>query len=105
MPTVNFITHAGIRHEVSADTGETLMDAALNYGIEEIYAECGGVCSCATCHCFIDEGWLSKVEEPDDMEDTMLDCVPERQPTSRLSCQIVITEELDGMVVRLPEDQ
>ncbi len=105
MPTVNFITPRGVRHEVPADTGESLMDAAINYGLEEIYAECGGMCSCATCHCFIDESWLPKLDPPDELEDAMLDCVPDRRPTSRLSCQILITEDLDGLVVGLPAEQ
>ena len=102
---VKFITRSGITHEVPAEPGESLMDAAVNYGIEEIFAECGGMCSCATCHCFIDEDWLAKLDPPDEMEDAMLDCVPDRRPNSRLSCQIPITEELDGLVVGLPEEQ
>jgi len=103
MPTVKFITHYGAEHEVSVETGTTLMQAAFDNGIPGILADCGGACSCATCHCFIDEAWQAAAGEPDDMEAQMLDFVTELQPNSRLSCQIDISEEMDGLVVRLPE--
>ena len=73
--------------------------------IDGVLAECGGSCSCATCHCYVDEAWFEKVGEADGTEKIMLEMAIDPQPTSRLSCQIKVTEELDGLVVRLPESQ
>ena len=73
--------------------------------MEGILGECGGCCSCATCHCYVDDAWLEKVGMPDDMEKDMLDSVVDPQSSSRLSCQIQMSDDLDGLVVRLPESQ
>ncbi len=73
--------------------------------IEGILAECGGACSCATCHCYVDEAWLEKAGNASDMEKDMLDSVMGQRDTSRLSCQLAVTEEMDGLVVHLPESQ
>ncbi len=105
MPLVNFFTHDGAQYEVEAITGQTLMEAARENGIDGILAECGGGCSCATCHCYIDDAWIAMTGTPSADEDGMLDCVLDREAGSRLSCQITLTEEMDGLKVRLPESQ
>ena len=106
MPTVTFI-HADNRAEsVEAAEGESAMLAALTHGIDGIVAECGGGAVCATCHVYVDAAWLDKLPPLDGDQDDLLEGVAsERRPTSRLSCQIRITPELDGLVLRLPERQ
>ena len=105
MPRIIFINHDGRDQEVHVAPGVSLMHAALDNGVGGILADCGGACSCATCHCYIDAAWQDKTGEPDDVEKQMLDFVLDPQPNSRLSCQIVLSEEHDGMVVRLPKSQ
>ena len=105
MPTIKFVTHDGNEQEVEAESGTTVMQAAMDNGIDAILAECGGACSCATCHCYVDEAWTDRMPEADEIEKDMLDCVLEPQDNSRLSCQITVTDELDGIVIRLPESQ
>ena len=103
MPTVVFVDSDDNRKEVSVDVGYTVMEAAVNNGIDAILAECGGACACATCHSYIDPAWVSKLPPMDDMEDSMLDAAYERKNNSRLTCQIEMTEELDGLVVHVAE--
>ncbi|HMN51408.1 MAG TPA: 2Fe-2S iron-sulfur cluster-binding protein [Xanthobacteraceae bacterium] len=105
MPTITFIEQAGTRRTVDAETGSTVMEAAIRNGIPGIEAECGGACSCATCHVYVDEAWSEKVGKPSPMEEDMLDFAFDVRPTSRLSCQIKVTDELDGLVVNTPEQQ
>ncbi|MBO9495183.1 (2Fe-2S)-binding protein [Thalassotalea sp. G20_0] len=105
MPLIQFVTHDGNQYEADIDSGSTLMQGAVDNMIDGILAECGGACSCATCHCYIDEGWAEIVGSAEGMEQEMLDVVREPRETSRLSCQIVVTDEMDGMVVHLPESQ
>jgi len=105
MPTVKFIEHDGTEHIVEGNTGDSLMSAALNSLVPGIDADCGGECSCATCHVLIDESWVAKTGEISDGEDSMLDLNPDRASNSRLSCQISLSDDLDGMVVQLPEFQ
>ena len=105
MPTVTFIAADGSQHEVKASPGVSLMQAAIDNGIEGIVAECGGACSCATCHCYVEDEWKSKTGQPHDMESAMLECVLDPKPNSRLSCQVILTDALDGLVVTLPESQ
>lgn len=105
MPKITYIEHDGTTHEVDASTGTTVMNAALDNLVPGIDADCGGECSCATCHVMVDPEWMAKVGQPGDTEESMLDLNPERQENSRLSCQINVTEELDGLVVNLPEFQ
>jgi ferredoxin, 2Fe-2S len=105
MPLIKFVSHDGNEQEVHAASGTSVMHAAVDNGIDGIIAECGGACSCATCHCYVDEAWLSKLEEPSAIEKEMIECVLDPEPNSRLSCQVVVTDELDGLVVRLPENQ
>ena len=104
MPTIIFTTPDGKQHDVSVDEGVTVMEAGrdANLGIE---GTCGGCLSCATCHVIVDDAWISNVGEPSDNEDSMLDLNPDRQPNSRLSCQIEMTDDLDDIVVNLPEFQ
>lgn len=90
---------------VDSPSGMTLMEAALDNNVPGIVAECGGACSCATCHVYIDEKWQSAVGEPNPMEDDMLDFAYDRRENSRLSCQIVLVESLNGLVVHIPERQ
>ncbi len=105
MPKVTYIEPDGTVREVEAPAGTTVMEAAVDNDVEGIVAECGGACSCATCHVYVDEQWLEKLPPPDAQEDGMLDCVLDRQPNSRLSCQIELGEQLDGLLVRVPESQ
>lgn len=105
MPLVTFITHDQVEHEVHVAPGTTVMHAAIDNGVPGILADCGGACSCATCHCYVDEAWTEKTGPADDVEAQMLDFVMEPKETSRLSCQIVVNDELDGLVVHLPAAQ
>lgn len=105
MPKITYIEHDGTTHEVDAGAGTTVMNAALDNLVPGIDADCGGECSCATCHVMINPEWMAKVGQPGDTEESMLDLNPERQDNSRLSCQIKVTEDLDGLVVNLPEFQ
>ena len=105
MPLVTYINHDEESFEVDVPTGTSVMQGAVDNMIDGIVAECGGSCSCATCHCYVDEAWLAKIPQPSGMEKDMLECVLEPQANSRLSCQIVVTDALDGLVVRLPESQ
>ena len=105
MPTIKYILQDGSEHQVNVETGSSVMQGALDNMIEGIEAECGGFCSCATCHCYVDEPWLEKLSEPSDAEKEMLEFTFDPMPNSRLSCQITVTDELDGLIVRLPEEQ
>ena len=105
MAVIRFIEHNGNEHEVEAQNDLSLMNAAIMNGVPGIDADCGGACSCGTCHVFIDEAWIDRTGPPGMYEEPMLDMSPFRQAGSRLSCQITVTPDLDGMVVRLPEFQ
>lgn len=105
MAKITFITHDGTEHAVDAENGISVMNAAIDNLVPGIDADCGGECSCATCHVVVDEAWMAKVGQPGDREESMLDLNPEREATSRLSCQIPVTDELDGLVVKVPEFQ
>ena len=105
MVKINFIEFNGTEHLVESDAGSTVMEAAINNSIPGIDADCGGACACATCHVYIDKAWLGKTGEAADMETDMLDFAFDVEENSRLSCQIKITDELDGLVVKLPEKQ
>jgi len=105
MPKVTYIEANGQSHEVDLDAGVSLMQGAVDNMIEGIVAECGGSCSCATCHCYIDQQWLDKLEPATEMENDLLECVTEPKDNSRLSCQIVISDDLNGLVVHLPKSQ
>jgi 2Fe-2S ferredoxin len=105
MPIIHYIEADGAEYEADVVVGSTVMQGAVDNMIDGILAECGGSCSCATCHCYVDEAWFEKVGEAGGTEKIMLEMAVDPQPTSRLSCQIKVTEELDGLVVRLPESQ
>jgi len=105
MPVVTYICHDGAINEIEVASGTSVMQGAVDNMIDGIVAECGGSCSCATCHCYIDEAWLDKVPPASEMEKDMLECVLEPEDNSRLSCQITVTDELDGLVVKLPASQ
>lgn len=100
-----FVRADGSKQEVLAENGDSIMSAAVDNDIVEIAAECGGACACGTCHCYIDADWQEFVEEPDDQEQEMLECVIEPNERSRLSCQIQMSNDLDGIVVHLPPSQ
>ena len=105
MPKITYIAFDGTETVVDAKEGMSVMQTAVNNGVDGIVAECGGACSCATCHVHVEEEWFDKLPEAQNMEKEMLDFVMSPQPTSRLSCQINITAELDGLVVHTPESQ
>lgn len=105
MAKITFIGSDGTRYDVDAETGSTVMEAAIKNGVPGIEAECGGACACATCHVYVENGWADKTGAPEPMEEDMLDFAFDVSPASRLSCQIRITDELDGLVVRVPERQ
>lgn len=105
MPTITYVAFDGTRHEIDAPTGSTVMENAVRNGVPGIEAECGGACACATCHVYVDEAWSDAVGQPEAMEEDMLDFAYDVRPTSRLSCQIKVRDELDGLVVKVPERQ
>ena len=105
MIKITYIEFDGTSHTVEAPTDTTLMETAINNDVPGIVAECGGTCACATCHVYVAPEWTSKTGQPAPQEDGMLECVMDRHDNSRLSCQIELTDDMDGMVVRLPESQ
>ncbi|GGC03255.1 ferredoxin [Marinobacterium zhoushanense] len=106
MVKITFVEADGVSYDIKAPEGWSLMEAAFHNGVEGIEAECGGACNCATCHVYIDERYLDKLPPIGSTEDEMLECTAaERRANSRLSCQIELTAELDGIVVDLPETQ
>jgi len=105
MAKVIFIDSQDMRKEVEIPSGWSLMEGAVQNGIDAIIAECGGSCACATCHCYISEEWIGKVVPPDMNEEAMLETVEDAKKGSRLSCQIKIHDGLDGLVVHLPDTQ
>ena len=106
MPTLTIIEFNGTEHQLEAEVGKSAMQAAVDGLVPGILADCGGSCSCATCHCYVDEAWAEKVGQPSAHECDMLEAASaELRPTSRLSCQITVTDALDGIVVYLPETQ
>ena len=105
MPKITYIEQDGTERTVEAEVGATVMETAINNDIPGILATCGGSCSCATCHVYVDEAWRERTGGPSPMEEDMLDFGYDVKPNSRLSCQIKVTEELDGLVVRTPERQ
>jgi ferredoxin, 2Fe-2S len=105
MPKLTFIEHDGAAHTVEAELGSTVMETAIRNDVPGIMAECGGSCACATCLVHVDEFWLDRVGTRSEEEEGMLDSAFEVRPNSRLSCQIKVTEDLDGLVVRMPAYQ
>jgi 2Fe-2S ferredoxin len=105
MVEINFIDHTGERHQVHASVGMTVMEAAVQNRVPGIDAECGGACACATCHVYIAPEWQEAVGSAERMEEDMLDFAFDVRPNSRLSCQIKVTEALNGLVLHTPERQ
>lgn len=105
MTKISYIEPDGERFDVDVENGTTVMETAIMNGVPGIVAECGGACSCATCHVYVDEVWTETVGGPSAMEEDMLDFAFEVKPTSRLSCQIKVRDELDGLVVHVPTRQ
>ncbi len=105
MPVITFIENDTEKTEVDIAVGRSLMEGATQAGVDGIIAECGGACACATCHCYIGEEWMGKVGEAGAMEADMLTAAVDPRSSSRLSCQIKVTEDMEGMVVYVPESQ
>ncbi|MGP0093626.1 MAG: 2Fe-2S iron-sulfur cluster-binding protein [Xanthobacteraceae bacterium] len=105
MVKITFIDSGGTARTVEAEVGSTVMETAIKNSVPEIEAECGGACACSTCHLYVDEAWREKTGEPSPMEEDMLDFAFEVQPNSRLSCQMKVREDFDGLIVRTPERQ
>ena len=106
MPNVTYIEHNGTKHDVILAVGETVMRGALSRSVPGIDGDCGGECGCGTCHVYVEEDQLGRTPTQSDDEKAMLEfTASERRPNSRLSCQLVVTPELDGLVVYLPETQ
>ena len=105
MAKITYIEFDGTAHSVDVKVGNSVMEGAIKNNVPGIDADCGGACACATCHVFVDEAWTGRVGDKSAMEDSMLDFAENVQPNSRLSCQIKVTDELDGLIVRMPESQ
>lgn len=105
MPKVIYIEADGTQHPVEVDAGLSLMEGSVLNDVPGIVGLCGGICSCATCHCYIAPEWAAKLAEPSEGELAMLERALDRRADSRLGCQIAVTPQLDGIIVRLPEHQ
>jgi 2Fe-2S ferredoxin len=105
MAKITYIAADGTSYEVEAENGMTVMEAAIHNQVPGIEAECGGACACATCHVYVEDPFKDIVGDPSPMEEDMLDFGYDVRPNSRLSCQIRVTDELDGMIVKVPERQ
>jgi 2Fe-2S ferredoxin len=105
MPKITYIEFDGTEHTVEVRNGLTVMEGAIKNNVPGIDADCGGACACATCHVYVDEAWREKTGKASAMEESMLDFAQNVEPNSRLSCQIKVTDALDGLVVRMPEEQ
>jgi 2Fe-2S ferredoxin len=105
MPKILFIEHNGTEHVVEADVGKSVMQVAVDNMVPGIVGDCGGCCTCATCHGYVDPAWEGKLSKPSEDETMMLDGALYVESNSRLTCQIIVKPELDGLVVRLPESQ
>ena len=105
MPKITYITNDNKNHEIEVQNGLTVMEGAIQNDIPGIDADCGGGMACATCHVYVKEDWFNKIPEKSEGEDDMLDQAYEPKANSRLSCQIVVSDDLDGLEVNLPEKQ
>lgn len=105
MPKIKYIEFDGREHEVEVKGGLSVMEGAIKNNVPGIDADCGGACACATCHVYVDEAWQDKTGAASAMEESMLDFAEAVRPNSRLSCQIRVSDALNGLVVRLPENQ
>jgi 2Fe-2S ferredoxin len=105
MPKVTYIENNGAEHVIEVKLGQSVMEGAINNSVPGIDADCGGACACATCHVHVDPSWFPRLKAPDALERSMIDFATGSDELSRMSCQIKMTEALDGLVVRLPESQ
>jgi 2Fe-2S ferredoxin len=105
MAKITYIDSTGSSRTVEGEVGATVMETAIRNAIPGIEAECGGACACSTCHVYVDEAWREKTGAPSPMEEDMLDFAYEVRPNSRLSCQIKVSDDLDGLVVTIPDRQ
>ena len=105
MAKITYIEHSGTEHVIDVKNGLSVMEGAVKNNIPGIDADCGGACACATCHVYVDAAWQSKTGEKSAMEESMLDFAENVEDNSRLSCQIKVSDDLDGLVVRMPESQ
>ena len=105
MAKITYVEFGGKEHVVDVPNGLTVMEGARDNGIPGIEADCGGACACSTCHVYVDPAWVGKLPKKDPMEEDMLDFAYDVRPTSRLSCQIRMSDALDGLTVHIPEKQ
>jgi ferredoxin, 2Fe-2S len=105
MPTITFMDHQGTAYPTQAPVGRNLMQVALDHAVPGILGDCGGACSCATCHAYIESPWADLLPAKSDTEVFMLEAALDERPSSRLCCQIKVTAELDGMVITVPAEQ
>ena len=105
MAKITYVEHSGTEHVIDVKNGLTVMEGAVKNNVPGIDADCGGACACATCHVYVDAAWESKTGDKSDMEESMVDFAENVEPNSRLCCQIKVTDDLDGLIVRLPESQ
>ena len=105
MAKITYIEHNGKNHTIDVTNGLSVMEGAVQNNIPGIDADCGGACACATCHVYVDEKWFDKLPIKDNAEEDMLDMAHEPRKFSRLSCQITVSDELDGLVVKMPSKQ
>ena len=105
MPRISIVAKDGTSYAIQAEPGTSVMENAVRNSVPGIEAECGGACACATCHVYVDEDWRERAGPPGPIEADMLDFAYDVRPTSRLSCQIKVVDELDGLIVRVPERQ
>jgi 2Fe-2S ferredoxin len=105
MARITYIEHDGRAHEVEVKSGLSVMEGAVRNNVPGIDADCGGACACATCHVYVDDAWREATGKPSAMEESMLDFAEEVEAGSRLSCQIRVSDALNGLIVRLPASQ
>tara|TARA_B100000700_G_C14612381_1_gene654193 strand:- start:226 stop:546 length:321 start_codon:yes stop_codon:yes gene_type:complete len=105
MAQITYLDHSGKKRTIKVDNGLTVMEGAIQNNIPGIDADCGGSMACATCHVYVDDKWYDKISKAEDGEQDMIDMAYEPKKNSRLSCQIIISDELDGLVVTTPEKQ
>ena len=105
MPKITYIEDNGKSHTLDVENGLTVMEGAIQNNIPGIDADCGGSCACATCHVYVDEKWFDKIPKKEKAEEDMLDMASEPNKFSRLTCQITVTDDLDGLVVKMPLKQ
>jgi 2Fe-2S ferredoxin len=105
MPKITYIEHNGTQHTVEVPVGLTVMEGAVNNNVPGIDADCGGACACSTCHAYVSPDWVARMPVREDMEMDMLDFAYEPNERSRLTCQVKVTAEMDGLALQLPEKQ